>query len=246
MYTNTRWELRARKEVFSPAETLNDPKAIHLIFAQIVREVFAGTTVRLTLAEISQLRSLLAEFGVTESNVNAAAAHKPHVKKSVIEQCRQFPNYFARIFPVSVGQRHGRGTGQSQQQLPELVGVSHSGLRLLRREREPATGRDYIRVLDTIAFEDVADVSLAKVSTVQLLLRDGGLMTLFSPKAPHIHAIVERFAREALREAGGGEFVRALANYLTSESSLLSFRRGDIIRLLNKPDNHVNVPKGRC
>lgn len=243
MYTNTRWELRIRKEVFSPAETLNDPKATHLIFAQVVREVIAGTTIRLTLSEICQLRSLLSEFGVTESNVNAAAAHKPHVKKAIIEQCRKFPNYFARIFPVSTGAA-GQRQNRSGNHLPELLGVSHSGLRLLRRDRDASNGREYLRVLDTIAFDNVVDVSLARVSTVQLLLRDGGLMTLYSPKAPHIHSIVERFVREALREGGGSEFVRALADYVTSENSLLSFRRGDIIRLLHKPASHVNVPKG--
>ena len=217
--------------MFSPLETLENPKIIHLIFAQIIREVSTGTTLRLTLPEINKIRVLLSEFGITENNVNAIA-HKLQTKKTIIQQCKEFPNYFARIFPVSGG-RHHPGA--------EMLGVSHSGLRLLRRVSDPNHDHDHLEVLETIPLEEVADVILARVSTVQLLLRNGGWLTLYSPKAPHIHAIIDQFSQEALQETGI-EFVRAIADYETSEESLLSFRSGDIIRILKS--SNVNVAKG--
>ncbi|XP_028967897.1 unconventional myosin-XV-like [Galendromus occidentalis] len=229
MYTKTRWELRIRKEVFSPLETLENPKKIHLVFAQIIREISSGTTLRLTLPEINKIRALLSEFGITENNVNATA-HKLQTKKAIIQQCKEFPNYFSRIFPISGGRHHPNA---------EMLGVSHSGLRLLKKVSE--LNHDYLDVLETIPFEEVADVILAKVSTVQLLLRNGGWLTLYSPKAPHIHAIIDQFSQEALQETGI-EFVRAIADYETSEESLLSFRRGDIIRILKS--SNANVAKG--
>ena len=229
MYTKTRWELRVRKEVFSPLESLENPKIVHLIFSQIIREISTGTTLRLTLPEINQIRALLSEYGITENNVNATA-HKLQTKKTIIQQCKEFPNYFSRIFPVSGGRHHPNA---------EMLGVSHSGLRLLRKVSD--TNHDHLEVLETIPLEEVADVNLAKVSTVQLLLRNGGCLTLYSPKAPHIHAIIDQFSQEALQETGI-EFVRAVADYETSEESLLSFRSGDIIRILKS--SNVNVAKG--
>lgn len=65
--------------------------------------------------------------------------HKLPVQRNIIELVKEFPTYFSRLFPVSGGKL-----------LPnvQLLGVSHSGVRLITREREGLI--DYLRVLDTL------------------------------------------------------------------------------------------------
>ncbi|GFW45912.1 unconventional myosin-XV [Trichonephila clavipes] len=149
------------------------------------------------------------------------------MKRNVVDVAKEFPNYFSRLFPISGGRN-----------LPnvQLLGVSHSGVRLVRRERDAIC--DYLRVLDTISFEDIAEVSVPRSSTIQILLRNGGWMTLYSHKAEKIRNMVERYCVEAAQ--GGHEYVRAVADYVTRESTLLSFRENDIIRVVKNRNLHLD------
>ena len=62
--------------------------------------------------------------------------HKLSTKKSIIEVAKEFPTYFARLYPVTSGQ-----TSEDMQYLA----ISHSGIRLVRREKSLPT--DYLQVI---------------------------------------------------------------------------------------------------
>ncbi|GFR27033.1 unconventional myosin-XV [Trichonephila clavata] len=176
--------------------------------------------------EKRKLQQLIDGYGVTSSTLHSNNI-KLTMKRNVVDVAKEFPNYFSRLFPISGGRN-----------LPnvQLLGVSHSGVRLVRRERDAIC--DYLRVLDTISFEDIAEVSVPRSSTIQILLRNGGWMTLYSHKAEKIRNMVERYCVEAAQ--GGHEYVRAVADYVTRESTLLSFRENDIIRVVKNRNLHLD------
>lgn len=216
-YTKVEWRLKIRKEVFQPGERLQEPQALHLVFCQVVTDAFAAACIRLRDEEASRLRALCDSLGVGPSLETLSRASL-QAQRNVVEAARELPLYFSRMFPASGGR-----------QLPDiqLVAVAHSGVRLVRRD-----GPGQLRVLDTVRFEDIADVSASRPCTLQLLLRHGGWMTIYSPRAAHIQGLVRRFVLEGTQEVP--EYVRAVADYVTTESTLLSFREGEIIRLLRQ------------
>lgn len=99
-YNRVPWLLRVRKEVFSPAEPVGPPSALHLIFCQIAADVFGLTAcMRITSSEKRAGVSMLSGYGVTAENINGP--HRANVKRSVIELARTWPLYFSRLFQVS-------------------------------------------------------------------------------------------------------------------------------------------------
>ncbi|KAL3238861.1 hypothetical protein MRX96_021884 [Rhipicephalus microplus] len=216
-YTKVEWRIRIRKEVFQPGEQLQEPQALHLVFCQVVADAFGPTCIRLREDEAARLRALCDSLGVSPSPESRTRA-PVQTQRSVVEAARDLPLYFSRMFPASGGR-----------QLPDvhLVAVAHSGLRLVKRDPP-----GQLRVLETVRFEDIADVSATRPRTLQLLLRHGGWMTIYSPKAGHIQALVRRFVMEGTQEVP--EYVQAVADYVTTESTLLSFREGELIRLVKQ------------
>ena len=61
--------------------------------------------------------------------------HKLNTKKNIIEVAKEFPTYFARLYPVT--------SGQNTEDMQYLA-ISHSGIRLVRREKSLPT--DYLQV----------------------------------------------------------------------------------------------------
>ena len=62
-YTDVPWWLDIRKEVFSPSETLSNPKTIDLIFYQIVRDVLQRPSIiRIPANGRQDMKRLLGEL----------------------------------------------------------------------------------------------------------------------------------------------------------------------------------------
>lgn len=104
---------------------MSSPLVLHLIFCQIVGDMFnkfhsvharISADEREEMLDVSKkkkkkqnkmpsktqwLFQLLDRFGVTASNMQTGH-HKASTKRSIVELARQWPLYFARIFPVSV------------------------------------------------------------------------------------------------------------------------------------------------
>nr|KAG5714690.1 hypothetical protein BaRGS_000178 [Batillaria attramentaria] len=77
-----------------------------------------------------------------------------------------------------------------------------------------------LSVMEDIRFEDVIDVMLPNSTTIQLNLRTKSLL-FHTPR--------------------GNKFVVAVKDYLTRESTLLSFKRGDIVKLM---DPEMSLERG--
>ena len=153
-YDRVPWTLKIRKEVFSPSETINSPLAINLCFCQIVTDVFSPLCIRLSPEDRSRMKTLLDEYNISLKNV-FGNQHKLSTKKNIIDMAKEFPTYFARYFALS-SNLNGFGlfkylfvisnrlypttqpTGDAQ-----YLAISHSGVRLVRREKSIPT--DYLQ-----------------------------------------------------------------------------------------------------
>ncbi|KAG5895943.1 hypothetical protein JTB14_016344 [Gonioctena quinquepunctata] len=142
-YNRVSWLLRVRKEVFSPSEPLGPLNAMHLIFCQIVGDVYGLTPcIRLSQSEKRAGVNMLSGYGVTAENYNNS--HRANIKRNVIELARTWPLYFTRLFAVS---------GAAQLSEIQFVAVSHWGIHLARREQS------HLQVLKSFALADITSCS---------------------------------------------------------------------------------------
>lgn len=119
-------------------EKIDSPLKLHLIFCQIVRDAYSKSCIRLTREDKQKLQMQLENYKINLDNMNSSN-HKLPVQRNIIEFAKDLPTYFTRLFPVSGGSN-----------LPdvELLGVSHSGIKLIKRERDAIC--DYLRILDML------------------------------------------------------------------------------------------------
>lgn len=100
-YNRVTWTLRVKKEVFAPNEMLNSPLALHLVFCQVAYDVLATSSIRIAKEDRQNMLKMLDNYGVTLDNLQSTQ-HKITIKKNIVDMAKQWPLYFARIFPVSV------------------------------------------------------------------------------------------------------------------------------------------------
>ena len=107
---------------------------------------------RLSPEDRSRMKTLLDEYDVNLKNV-FSNQHKLSTKKNIMDMAKEFPTYFARLYPVSPATTGGGGhkdSSGSQHQREssggdaQYLAVSHSGVRLVRREKSLPT--DYLQV----------------------------------------------------------------------------------------------------
>ncbi|KAL8573674.1 hypothetical protein ACOMHN_007227 [Nucella lapillus] len=225
MYNKVPWTLHIRKEVFWPSERLENKTMLHLIYCQVVQDVYSSACVRISKDQRVKMKSMLEGYGVNKTNYLTKELNV-QVKKIIVDTAKEWPTYFCRLFPVA-GDSHYEGV--------RYLGVSHTGLRLITRERTLVD--DHLAVMEDIRFEDVVDVDLPNRTTIQLNLRTKSLL-FHTPRAPQLKDMIDRFCHESEK---GNKFVEAVKDYLTRESTLLSFKRGDIVKLM---DPEMNLERG--
>lgn len=158
-------------------------------------------------------------LGHLEVGLDSLSTAEDSVRKRIVVAARDnWANYFSRIFPVS------GGNGSDVQ----LLGVSHRGLRLLKVTQGPSFRLDQLKTLCSYSFAEVLGVECRGGSSLELSLKSEQLV-LHSARAKAIKAMVELFLSELKKDSG---YVVALRSYITDDSSLLSFHRGDLIKLL--------------
>ncbi|XP_060523322.1 unconventional myosin-XV [Cylas formicarius] len=178
-YNRVAWLLRVRKEFFSPSEPLGPLTALHLIFCQIVGDVYGLTPcIRLTPNEKRAGVNMLSGYGVTAENYNTS--HRANVKRNVIELARTWPLYFARLFPVS---------GAAQLSEVQLVAVSHWGVHLVKRDQ------NHLQVIRSFALNEITSCTAPRPTAVSL---DGpqGRISLHTPRAQQLSEMVSKFCAE--------------------------------------------------
>ncbi|XP_070339737.1 myosin XVB isoform X8 [Equus asinus] len=215
-YASTSWKLFLRKEVFYPRENFSHAYCLRLLCEQILRDTFAKSCIRISQDERRKMKHLLGDLEVGLESLDTT---EDSVKKRIVVAARDnWANYFSRIFPVS---------GESGSDV-QLLGVSHRGLRLLKVTQGPSFYPDQLKTLCSYSFAEVLGVECPDSSTLELSLKSEQLV-LHTARASVIKAMVELFLRELKKDSG---YVIALRSYITDDSSLLSFHRGDLIKLL--------------
>uniref|UniRef100_A0A3Q4NAT7 Myosin XVB n=1 Tax=Neolamprologus brichardi TaxID=32507 RepID=A0A3Q4NAT7_NEOBR len=154
------------------------------------------------------MKDLLANFNVG-TTINTIQDN--NMKKRIVIAARDnWENYFTRLFPVKV------------------LGVSHRGIRLLKMVRALGINPKHLRLLKGYSFAEVLSAELQGEDTVALKLKSEKLV-LQSRRAPQIIAMIQSFILELIKDSN---HVVALKSFVTDDKSLLSFNKGDIIKLL--------------
>ncbi|EFN63513.1 Myosin-XV [Camponotus floridanus] len=182
-YNRVTWTLRVKKEVFAPNEMLNSPLALHLVFCQVAYDVLATSSIRIAKEDRQNMLKMLDNYGVTLDNLQSTQ-HKITIKKNIVDMAKQWPLYFARIFPVSIGPQH-----------PETqhVAISHHGLRLIKR-----TPNGDLIILETLPLEDIVSVNSSRAGVCVLQIASGVRLPLHTNRAPQLAEMIGKYIR--LRE----------------------------------------------
>lgn len=215
-YTGKPWKLFLRKEVFYPRENLSHPYYLRLLCEQILRDTFSESCIRISQDERRKMKDLLGDL---EVDLDSLTTTEDGVKKRIVVAARDnWANYFSRFFPVS---------GESGSDV-QLLAVSHRGLRLLKVTQASSLRPHQLKILCSYSFAEVLGVECRGSSTLQLSLKSEQLV-LHTAQARAIEALVKLFLSELKKDSG---YVIALRSYITDNCSLLSFHRGDLIKLL--------------
>ncbi|XP_057203153.1 unconventional myosin-XV [Triplophysa rosa] len=213
-YTNVPWKIYLRKEVFYPKDSFNHPLVLDLLFKQIVHDTFSEACIRITTEERQTMKSLFAEHNI---DINATIQDENVKKKTVVAARDTWEIYFSRLFPAS----GSVGTGV------QVLSVSHRGIKLLKMVRSSAVAPDYFRVLRPYSYTDILFVTIPSKNMLEFNLTNEKLI-LFSAKAPQVKTMIDYFITELKKDS---DYVVAVRNYITDDRTLLSFHKGDIIRL---------------
>ncbi|KTF71391.1 hypothetical protein cypCar_00046637 [Cyprinus carpio] len=147
-----------------------------------------------------------------------ATIQDQNVKKKIVVAARDtWEIYFSRLFPAS----GSVGTGV------QVLSVSHRGIKLVKMVCSSAAAPDYFRVLRPYSYTDIMFVTIPSKNMLEFNLINEKLI-LFSAKAPQVKTMIDYFITELKKDS---DYVVAVCNYIADDRMLLSFHKGDIIRL---------------
>ncbi|KAK2497547.1 hypothetical protein MC885_014512, partial [Smutsia gigantea] len=256
-YAGAPWRLFLRKEVFYPRENFSHPYCLRLICEQILRDTFAESCIRISQDERRKMKDLLGDL---EVSLDSLSTTEDNVKKRIVVAARDnWANYFSRLFPVLgecgsdvqlLGVSHRglrllkvtQGSGLYPDQLKTLCSYSFAevlGVQCLGSSALELSLKSEQLVLHTARANAIK-------ATVELFLRElrkasaarwgpppmlpCALSGLAGLRAAHL------MPSSCWGGAGGSGwdsgYVFALRSYITDDRSLLSFHRGDLIKLL--------------
>ncbi|XP_014089710.3 unconventional myosin-XV [Bactrocera oleae] len=230
-YNRVPWRLRVRKEVFHPNEPIGPPIALDLLFSQVVSDVFGITPcLRISPQEKSVAVSMLNGHGVTIETICSQNV-RALVKRHLIDMARGWPLYFARLFAV-----------QGAPQYPDvsIMGISHNGIYLARRDAE------YLIVVQAISLSEIQNaITLPRPASLQLNLRSGEHLALHAARAASIQAMITTFVQEYRKSQSKASTLssgaRAAAQTLNVPIERLESRQSNHREHGNAVNNHNDV-----
>ncbi|XP_052263037.1 unconventional myosin-XV-like isoform X3 [Dreissena polymorpha] len=227
-YSNVPWTLHVRKEVFVPGERLENPLALHLIYCQVVQDVYNNGCIRISKDDRIKMRGMLESHGINAGNY-LSGSFKNQVKRIVVDTAKEWPTYFCRLFPVA-SSGHLAGV--------HYVGVSHSGIYFVQRIKSLV--EDYLDVIEHIKFEDVVDVVMPSRTSIQISTKNKSYV-FYTKRAQQMKDMIDQYLHASDMS---NKFVVATKDYITRESTLLSFKRGDVIKLMDADVDDAHRKRG--
>uniref|UniRef100_A0A8R1HLW9 Uncharacterized protein n=1 Tax=Caenorhabditis japonica TaxID=281687 RepID=A0A8R1HLW9_CAEJA len=229
-YVKAPWKLTIRKEMFYPGEVLNDIQIIDQVFAQIVEDCKKSYPYRIRFQDRKQVEDVLRAHQIPPSDLNNQSNIHPDVKVAVIEKARMWPLYFNQVYEV-VEKR-------SEESVSVIFAICEFGIRLIIHT--PHDLEHPLKIQDFFPFDTIADVSLDANDILTIHVRHENEENAYSAvriktnQAPQIKKTLEKcLSGDVVQKRN---FVRALEDYVTSEVNHLSFKKGDVIELLQKPE----------
>ncbi|KAM4033410.1 myosin XVB [Anomaloglossus baeobatrachus] len=213
-YSDINWKLYVRKEIFYPKEKFTHPYYLNLLCEQIIRDTYSETGFKLTREERRKMRDFLNEFQVGS---DASSIMDDSIKKRIVMAARDnWENYFSRLFNVTL----------DDDQL--LIGVSHRGFRVLKEVNATGIQQRHLKTLCSYSFADILSIKKVDFRTLRFSLRNEDLQ-VHSENAQALKTLVEIFLQELVQNSN---HVVALRSHITDDKSLLLFKKGDIIKVL--------------
>ncbi|XP_032227086.2 unconventional myosin-XV isoform X2 [Nematostella vectensis] len=208
------WKMSIRKEIFNVNEKLDNKLAQRLVFLQVVRDVYSDACCRMTSDDRSRMKVLLQKYGITPDHPLSSVP----VEEIVIATARQLPLYFSRFYLA---------TCQNEQPDMHYVAVGEHGIRLVKREKLT----DDLIIVQDLPYDSVEKVKAAK-DKLTISIKDSKTV-ISTDRAEEIKLMISPYLRQIEKEA---KYVRAMYDYVTQEPNLLSFKKGDVIQIIDKPD----------
>ncbi|PIK54643.1 putative unconventional myosin-XV isoform X2 [Apostichopus japonicus] len=212
-YHRVPWTIQVRKEVFIPGEIVNNNLVQELIFRQIVVDVHSNNCIRMTKAEKRMMRSLLQERDIFELNISAKMNFAP----DIIEKARQLGFYFCRFFPV---------ISRSRNLHVDYIGVSHHSVVLVQRSTDPM--QDQLRTIESFEFSELRNVKATTHGNLRIITKSDSIVPLYTRRAVQLKNMIDGYITFQQEDS---QFVRAIRDYSANESTLLSFQKGDVIKV---------------
>lgn len=214
-YSNAKWKLNIRKEVFMAEEKLSNNLVQRLIFLQIVRDSYSLCCCKMSNADCQRMQILLQKYNITPERPHSSFP----VEGIVIEAARQLPLYFSRFFVV-----------KGQNELPDVhfLAVSEHGVKFVKREKIT----DELEILRSIQYIELVKLKAVKDKLTLTLTKD--IKVVFhADRASEIKQLIDTYLRQLGKEV---KYVRALYDHVSPDPSLLKFKKGDVIRIVPKDD----------
>lgn len=185
-----------------------------MIFCQIVRDAYSKHLIRLTRQDREELLAQLRIHSITLDNLHTGN-HKLSVQRAVVDFAKdQLPTYFCRLYPVSGGRKlpnvnllglahsglkfiHCERDGSGSLRVLDTLGYVNEFIHLGINKILTLLFY-FLNVLFTIiftifsfvSFDGIADITAPKQSTLQILLRTGSWVTLYTPKVSKCHLVI--------------------------------------------------------
>ncbi|KAE9414672.1 hypothetical protein Angca_006777 [Angiostrongylus cantonensis] len=229
-YVKQPWKLTIRKEMFHPQEVLDDVNVINQVFAQIISDCRKGIAYHIRTYERDDVVNILKAENIPPELLERQAEIPVDVKVAVISAARKWPLYFMQVYEA-VEER-------IDESVSVLLSISEHGVRLILHT--PLDKENPLKVQDHLDFSDLSTITVENDGLLCLHTRNGMIIRLRTKMALQIKEQIDKCMFGQIQHK---QFVRATSDYITKQSNLLSFKKGDTIELIPLPTSEL-TPSG--
>ncbi|VDM52695.1 unnamed protein product [Angiostrongylus costaricensis] len=210
--------------MFHPQEVLDDVNVINQVFAQIISDCRKGIAYHIRAYERDDVVNILRAKNIPPELLDRQAEIPVDVKVAVISAARKWPLYFMQVYEA-VEER-------IDESVSVLLSISEHGVRLILHTS--LDKENPLKVQDHFDFSDLSTITVENDGLLCLHTRNGMVIRLRTKMAPQIKEQIDKCMFGQIQRK---QFVRATSDYITKQSNLLSFKKGDTIELVLLKEN---------